>query len=258
MNVIRRLESRHRAWRYRVRKDPDEIRWLRGVLSPGDVVVDAGAYKGGYTLWMRNAVGPAGEVYAFEPQPELADFLRKAVTAFGWENVHVREAGLSSEGGERVLHAPVGGPSQSASLVVEHEGARSYPVRLESLDSFFSRLEALAEGSAERGAGSRVSLIKCDVEGHELAVFQGAARLLEKHRPKLLFECEVRHVAPGRVHDVFRYLESFGYHGSFFHGGRLIDISHFDPSTHQVPGRLPYANNFVFESATSPSRAGHP
>ena len=45
---------------------------MRSVLRHGDVAVDVGAYKGGYTYWMREAVGDAGTVFAFEPQPELA------------------------------------------------------------------------------------------------------------------------------------------------------------------------------------------
>ena len=38
-----------------------------------------------------------------------------------------------------------------------------------------------------------VSLIKCDVEGHEGEVFRGAEQLLRQDRPILLFECEQRH-----------------------------------------------------------------
>ncbi len=56
-SLVWRLECRHRAWRYRTKLAPEEIRWMQGVLRPGGVVVDAGAYKGGYTYWMRDQVG---------------------------------------------------------------------------------------------------------------------------------------------------------------------------------------------------------
>ena len=45
-------------------------------LSEGDRAVDVGANKGSYTFWMRRAVGAGGRVHAFEPQPELAAYLR--------------------------------------------------------------------------------------------------------------------------------------------------------------------------------------
>ena len=37
---------------------------MRSVLRHGDVAVDVGAYKGGYTYWMREAVGDAGTVFS--------------------------------------------------------------------------------------------------------------------------------------------------------------------------------------------------
>ena len=240
LRYLRRAESRHRAWRYRVRIDPDEeIRWMRDFLRPGDVAVGAGAYKGGYTYWMRQRVGASGQVFAFEPQPELADFLARAVSAFSWTNVHVEQAGLSASRGERTLHAPEAGPSQGASLYDTHvdQSARSRQVRIESLDSFL----------AEYGLNRRVALIKCDVEGHELDVFRGADQTLENDRPCLLFECEARHRPNRLVDDVFAHLERVGYRGSFFWTGGRRDISDFEVAEHQVEGRRPYANNFLFE-----------
>ena len=212
---------------------------MRGVLRRGDVVVDAGAYKGGYTYWMRGEVGASGHVFAFEPQPELAAFLRRAVKAFSWANVHVEEAGLSATGGELTLHAPGSGPSQDASLVGALAGveARHYTVRIDTLDDFLK----------ERRLGRPVDLIKCDVEGHELDTFRGAEGILTQDRPLLLFECEARH-NPGRaVTDVFEYLQGLRYRGSFFWHGELLDVRQFDLEAHQTLGRAPYANNFVFE-----------
>jgi FkbM family methyltransferase len=239
MRYLRRVESRHRAWRYRARMDPDEIRWMRGSLRPGDLAVDAGAYKGGYTYWMRHTVGVSGQVIAFEPQPELADFLDRTVDAFSWTNVQVEQAGLSVSRGERTLHAPMAGPSQGASLTEEYadRAARSYPVRIESLDDFLE----------EQRPGRRVALIKCDVEGHELDVFRGAEQTLATDRPHLLFECEARHRPNNRVDDVFAHLEGLGYRGSFFWPGGRRKISDFNVAEHQVQGRRPYANNFLFE-----------
>jgi FkbM family methyltransferase len=236
---LRRAESRHRAWRYRVRLDPEEIRWMRGFLRPGDVAVDAGAYKGGYTYWMRHTVGLSGQVYSFEPQPELAEFLGRVVDAFSWTNVHVEQVGLSASRGERTLHVPNAGPAQGASLSEAHADRfeRSYRVQLESLDDFL----------AEHQLGRRVALIKCDVEGHELDVFRGAAQTLATDRPYLLFECEARHRPNHRVDDVFAHLEGLGYRGSFFWTGGHRDINDFNVAEHQVQGRRPYANNFLFE-----------
>lgn len=53
----------------------DEIRFVRRWLRPGMRAVDVGANVGVYTVPMARAVGDGGQVWAFEPTPEAADFL---------------------------------------------------------------------------------------------------------------------------------------------------------------------------------------
>lgn len=200
---------------------------MREFLSTGDVVVDAGAYKGGYTYWMRKEVGASGQVFAFEPQPELAEFVRRVTEAFSWTNVHVEQKGLSVCRGEATLHVPKVKPSQRASLeeASTSGSVHSYTVDLETLDEFMT----------EHCPDRRVALIKCDVEGHELEVLRGAEQVLKRDRPRLLFECEERHRRRGRVHEVFEYLELLGYRGSFFWADELRDVK--DLRRRQTPSR---------------------
>ncbi|MEQ1856678.1 MAG: FkbM family methyltransferase [Longimicrobiales bacterium] len=235
---LSRLELRHRAWRYQRRVDPEGIRWLRATLGPGDVAVDVGAYKGGYTWWMRRAVGGAGLVLAFEPQPAATRMLRRYVSAFEWTNVTVVECALSSEPGSRALRVPDARPSPAASLVGAslQPGATEYAVDVDTLDRQLPRISADA----------RVALLKVDVEGHELDVFRGARGTIAEHRPAIIFECEARHLRGTTMDDVFTHLMASRYRGSFLERGRLVDLAHFDAGRHQVEGRHPYVNNFVF------------
>ena len=98
----------------------------------------------------------------------------------------------------------------------------------------------------------RITLLKIDVEGAELAVFKGAERILRQHAPLLIFECENRHLAPGNVQDVFSYLAGFGYEGSFICRHRRLPISQFDAAVHQRQDgewfwkSKDYCNNFIF------------
>ena len=211
---------------------------MSGALRPGDLAVDVGAYKGGYAYWMRRAVGGEGRVLAFEPQPEAASMLRRYVAAFSWQNVSIAEVALSSGPGERLLLRPGDGPSPAASLVGASlpPGPRSYPVKVDTLDRCL----------AELAPHSRLRLLKCDAEGHELDVFLGARDTLSEHRPAILFECEARHLRGGTVEDVFAHLAGLGYRGRFFWHGQSVDVAGFDARVHQVEGRRPYANNFVF------------
>jgi hypothetical protein len=92
-------------------------------------------------------------------------------------------------------------------------------------------------------------LIKCDVEGHELDVFQGGVETLSRHTPRLLVECEQRHNASRSVASVFTFLGDLGYRGFFTWHGREVPVAAFVPDVHQVYGQPDYVYNFVFVPA---------
>jgi hypothetical protein len=98
----------------------------------------------------------------------------------------------------------------------------------------------------------RIAFLKIDVEGAELDVLKGAERILRQWGPLILFECENRHLAHGRVEDVFSYLTNLGYEGSFVRRKTMVPISEFDASVHQRQSgewfwkSKDYCNNFVF------------
>lgn len=254
-----KLHYLYRAYRYRLRVDPAELRYVCSKLHPGQVAVDVGCHKGAYTYWMRRRVGRSGRVIAFEPQPRQVDYLRRTFAVMRYDNVTLVPKGLSSSPGELKLHVPVGaGMTHGATF---EQGARSMErgarrsayssllpapcstlaVPVTTLDAFF----------ADQHRGPH--FLKIDVEGHESAVLEGAQATLESHRPAILIECEARHRPDGDVQPVFELLESFGYRGSFFESGRRRPIAEFDPAVHQRIGpdsdHLPpgYVNNFAFE-----------
>ena len=86
----------------------------------------------------------------------------------------------------------------------------------------------------------------------ECEILRGAERVLLQHAPLLVFECENRHLAPGRIQEVFSYLESLGYEGRFVCRKRLLPISEFDAAVHQRQDgewfwkSKDYCNNFIF------------
>jgi FkbM family methyltransferase len=244
-----KLKWTYRAWRYRQRLERQEIRLLLQYLAPGDVAVDVGAHKGAYTYWMRRAVGASGKVYAFEPQPALAAGLRALAAGSGFDNVVVENLGLSSAAGTLTLNVPGGGTSPGASFEpgrgVGHAAGRSYPVPVTTLDAYFQGTDR-----------SRIRLLKCDAEGHELEVFRGGQRLLSEVRPCLLFECELRHRGSGSVEEVFRWLQARAYQGYFVDRSGPREIAEFDPRLHQADhAARGYINNFLFLPVAAARRA---
>ncbi len=236
-----RLRLLYRAYRYRWKNDPAEIAFVRSLVRPGTVAIDVGAHKGAYTYWLARGVGPAGRVYAFEPQPQLARNLQRS---FDPARVTVENAGVSDHEGTMQLHIPTDGrPSPGASLEATSTATttgHAIEVRVIALDHYLRDLPDRARA---------VGFLKCDVEGHELHVFRGAEQMLRRDRPVLLFECEQRHHGAQPITEVFACLESLGYTGRFFHEGRLAPLAEFDVGKHQRAAKQPgYCNNFVFSA----------
>jgi len=229
-----------RAWTYRLKGDPGEIKSVISGLSPGDVAIDIGANKGGYTYWMAKSVGRGGKVVAFEPQPDIANYLKKFFDAPAYRGVTIEPIGLSSRQGESRIVIPEAGKKYSpgASFEVKpSDNFHSFTVRIDTLDNY-----------CKVNNVRPVRFIKCDVEGHELEVFRGSETILREDSPIVLFECEARHLSRFSIRDVFGYLEGLGYKGYFFMGRKLLPLSAFDEKIHQANwGSSFYFNNFLFK-----------
>ncbi|MDY6971139.1 MAG: FkbM family methyltransferase [Thermodesulfobacteriota bacterium] len=241
VNLIEKFRFIWRAWRYLKRLDPYGIDFLLKNLSKGDTALDIGAHKGAYSYWMHKAVGNAGKVFSFEPQPPLCDYLKKLARQLRLSSLVVECIGISSSDGVSELTVPSkrrGEPSPGATLEQdgEFEDHYSLNVNVKTLDSYFENRDSRP-----------IRLIKCDVEGHELEVFRGGERILKKDMPILLFECEQRHHKVDSVWNIFDYLMALGYQGYFFLNGDLRPIREFDVGQLQDIEGSTYIANFIFQ-----------
>jgi FkbM family methyltransferase len=183
------------------------------LVRAGDVVLDIGARWGTYTSVLARGVGPTGLVHAFEPNRQHFRALRAIAGAA--RNVHVHSFALSDEAGSAALHIPVVGerPSDGLASLGRPTGAhRTVQIERRRLDDL---------------AFERIDFIKCDVEGHELAVFRGGEATLRRLRSPLLVEIEQRH-AGADVEATLEYLEDLGYSGYTVHRDGLRPAAEFD------------------------------
>ena len=227
-----KIHHLHRCWRYRLRTEKDSLSWLLALDLAGKVVVDAGANRGVYSYWMSKAVGPSGKTIAFEPQQECVDHLKRVKTKFRLRNLVIVPKGLSSYVGTATMARD---KPKSVGASLEWVGNRPdgeyehLQVEVDTLDAYFSNSRP-------------PSLIKCDVEGHELSVFQGGQELLSRSHPDLLFECHRKEAIQGAL---FSFLENLGYSGFFFEKGERHPADDFD----KVPFSKPSLafRNYIFQ-----------
>lgn len=163
--------------------EPEETRFVIGLLKKGDVFVDLGANIGYFDLIASDAVGSTGKVFAFEPDPDNLRLLRKNVEVNGCANVCIEPKAVtdvnrsvtlylsSTNHGDHRIYASTDAKESNDGLV-----RLSLVVEGVTLDSYFP-------------PGSRVDLIKMDIQGAEYFAVQGMIRLLrENHGAVLLLE----------------------------------------------------------------------
>ncbi|MBA66070.1 MAG: hypothetical protein CMG55_09750 [Candidatus Marinimicrobia bacterium] len=226
-----------RAWRYRLLIEKNEINFLINNLRSGQVAVDIGAHKGAYTYWMSKCVGYRGKVYAFEPQPILFDRLKKITKTIRLNNIHLYPIALSDSKGRTDLIIPNGDQSPSASIIrKKNPNDTKIEIETTTLKDFFCNMK-----------NESVDYIKCDVEGHELKVFQTSVKFFNNFRPIISVESEARHCGKDKVEELFYFFKNINYKGYFFNEDRLISIDRFSIQDYQLdPNKVVYINNFIF------------
>lgn len=135
-------------------------------IKEGDIVVDAGAYLGHFTVYAALRVGPTGKVVAFEADPYVYNVLLRNIKLNNLTNVIAINKGVWSHDTELAFDSR-GNASQ---IVTDNAQAKTLIKRIPvvSLDSELQRLGL-----------PRVDLIKMDIEGAELQAAAGARRLME-------------------------------------------------------------------------------
>jgi FkbM family methyltransferase len=152
---------------------------LYSLVHRGDTVFDVGANIGETTLHFAGLVGPAGRVYAFEPDPYTHERARINISLNAFSNIKLFQAGIAEEEKEaRLVRVDEHNLGMNRILPEESiSGCDSARIRCRTLD-----------GIVRDETVSGVSLIKMDIEGYEMNALRGARDTLERFHPALFIE----------------------------------------------------------------------
>ncbi len=212
-----------RCLRYRFRTERLQLATIGRLNLEGATVLDIGANKGIYSFWLARAVGSNGRVIAFEPQPEMVDYIGRRRTQFGWRNVEIVNVALSDCNGSAEL---------SRQRIGDGSASLSRPGS-ETISVSTMRLDDLPDIT-------RLDFIKCDVEGHERSVFAGAERTIRTFRPVIQFEA-----TPPDDKQLFEFFGDLGYSGVMLLGSSYLPPSNPDQVSHYKLG-LSGHRDFLF------------
>ena len=167
-----------------------EYKRLDEWVAPGDWVIDVGANVGHYAVRLSQLVGSSGRVIAFEPVPETFEILASLISASGSHNVSLINVAASEDVGVAGMSLP-----RFTSGLTNY-----YMASLTSTGGEFNVMTLPVDALMPP---KRVSLIKIDVEGHELQALEGMQALLRRDQPRLIVE--------GTSADVATFLMDIGY-----------------------------------------------
>lgn len=214
-NIPRRLSYASAVIRFLSRWSffvENEIAALDSVVAPGSVCIDAGASYGSYTYALA---GRAAGVHSVEPMPSSARglaFFRRLLKA---STVHVHRAALSDTAGTARMSQPrryrIFSVNTRSFLTTgaHHRGANE-----EFSGERLCETPVLTIDKIRADAGIvRISFIKADVEGNELALLQGALDTLERDQPAVMLEIEQRHLDKYgvRAESIVDFMAALGY-----------------------------------------------
>jgi FkbM family methyltransferase len=188
--------------------EPSLIRFYEKRIMPGQTVLDIGANIGAHTMHFARAVGPTGRVVAVEAtdyayQKLCANLglnpqLKPRVSA---QQVLLAASDLSAK--PEALHS-------SWPLDEGHELHAKHLGELKSVSG--ARVLALDQLVLEEKL-TRIDWIKLDVDGNELSVLQGAAKVLQEMHPSIFMELAPAcfEDSPGSFDELIELLLGHGY-----------------------------------------------
>ena len=155
----------------RTKNLPTSVDWSLDIkrklpsVKPG-VIFDVGANVGQTTMWLRRQF-PEANVHAFEPVPTTYASLLQATS--GLPRVCCHSIALGDAAGVRTIQTI---PNEERNSLVtgifeRHPEAQKVEIRIQTVDAFCQ----------EHGIG-QIDVLKTDTEGYDIAVIDGAARML--------------------------------------------------------------------------------
>ncbi|MBN2108341.1 MAG: FkbM family methyltransferase [Deltaproteobacteria bacterium] len=201
--------------------EKDESQMIEKLVDDEATVFDVGANIGWYSINLavsrRNS-----KIYAFEPIPRTYSYLEKNVGLNGLTNVFPQNFGFSKEAGEvPFYYYPEGSGNASMANLTGRTDLETVTSQLRTLDSFAKEM------------GATVDFIKCDVEGAELFVFQGALETLQTQQPVIATEMLRKWAAKYDYHPnkIISLLSELGYSCFTTDGQHLFPFKIMDEST---------------------------
>lgn len=151
-------------------------------VSPGNVILDLGVNIGYYAIMEAKKMQGIGKIYAIEPDPRNIEFLERNIELNNIADiVHFEQGAISNKSGQAKF--TLSSKTNLNSFALEEASSHSITVPLFDFGEYLKDKD-------------RIDLVRMDIEGHEIEVFESLIRYHEEFPNdiprKIIFETHLR------------------------------------------------------------------
>jgi len=192
--------------------EPVTTEIIKDKIKEGMICLDCGGNIGYYATLESKLVGKTGKVIAIEPSPVNVKYLEKNLKLQGQNNyeVHNLACGNTDEDITFVIRDISNMCRVANEGEVESGDKKFVKIPVKKLDTFLSEKQL-----------PRLDLLRMDIEGSELRLFEGAIETIRKYKPMIQMELHPGHLGPDNTRKVLQFLKNEGYEFSTFMIGYL-------------------------------------
>ena len=209
--------------------EQDDALLLFNLTESDFTIFDIGANIGWYSLNFSGIL-KNGIIYSFEPIPVTLENFRKNLLLNNVSNVKPFNIALSNSNGDLdFYYNPDELGASSARNIKELDQITKVKCRTQTLDSF-----------CNENTITKLDLIKCDVEGGELFVFEGGRDTIKKYQPIVFTEMLRKWSAKFDYHPnkIIKYFSELDYKCFIVNKNKIIEINEVTEDTVET--------NFIF------------
>jgi FkbM family methyltransferase len=192
-----------------------DAKLLLKLASEANTILDIGANIGYYSMLIAK-LNPNSSIHSFEPIPDIFKELERNVKFNGYNNIILNNYGCSdSEKTFEFYYDKEYSTKSSMQDIIPSEKIEKRICHLKKLDDYV------------KNHNLKIDLIKCDVEGAELFVYQGGKEIISTQKPIIFSEILRKWTAKFnyQANDILIFLKDLGYKVFISDDSKLKEIS---------------------------------
>jgi FkbM family methyltransferase len=202
--------------------EPEDSAIIYKIIEKDYTVFDIGGNIGWYTNHIA-ALLENGKIYAFEPIPETYQKLTKNVLLNGYNNIQLEDFAFSDKQDKiKFFYSPIMPGAASSKNITENKNMQELECITDTLDNYVLTNNI-----------KKIDFIKCDVEGAEFMVFNGAKNTIQLHHPIVFSEMLRKWSAKFNYHpnDIINFYRELGYNCYVSNDKHLVPFGDVDDNT---------------------------